>query len=170
MNEEQPEGYVEVPEGYVEVEEDEYQEEERALEEDEFDIQSPAENPPRQDGLGGIYGLFKEVLGKKDSLKVSNLTKEELGLLRIPVRDAEFIALVSETFHHPGVANFFKKQSRITTDTAMSRGGWFAELFISSKRYASRDSSSSVSNLPQNKKKDKWRVFSDKSEPQLREE
>jgi len=112
--------------------------------------------------LGGIYGLFKDVLKKPDSKKVSNLTKEELGIWNLSVRDCERIALIAETFHHPGVAKFFINQSRIITDTAMSRGGWFTELFITSKRYASRDSSSSVSNLPQFNKKSKWRVFSEK--------
>lgn len=120
--------------------------------------------------LGGIYGLFKDVLKKPDSKKVSNLTKEELGLWNLSVRDCERIALIAETFHHQGVANFFIKQSRIITDTAMSRGGWFTELFITSKRYASRDSSSSVSNLPQFNKKSKWRVFSEKENPPAQEQ
>lgn len=120
--------------------------------------------------LGGIYGLFKDVLKKPDSKKVSNLKNEELGLWSMSVRDCERIALIADTFHHPGVANFFRKQSRIITDTAMSRNGWFSELFITSKRYASRDSSSSVANLPQyntsQRKKSKWRIFSGKEENQ----
>jgi len=48
----------------------------------------------------------------------------------------------------------------------MSRKGWFAELFVTSKKYASRDSSSSILNLPQNQKKNKWKVFSSKEPPQ----
>ncbi len=119
--------------------------------------------------LGGIYGLFKDVLRKPDSKKVSNLTKEELGVWNLSVRDCERIALIAETFNHPGVAKFFIKQSRIITDTAMSREGWFTELFITSKRYASRDSSSSISNLPQFNKKSKWRVFSEKESRQAQE-
>ncbi len=47
----------------------------------------------------------------------------------------------------------------------MSRKGWFAELFVTSKKYASRDSSSSILNLPQSQKKNKWKIFSGK-EPQ----
>ena len=121
--------------------------------------------------LGGIYGLFKDVLKKPDSKKVSNLTKEELGIWNLSVRDCERVALIAETFHHPGVAKFFINQSRIITDTAMSRGGWFTELFITSKRYASRDTSSSISNLPQNQnKKSKWRVFSEKESQPAQEQ
>ena len=112
--------------------------------------------------LGGIYGLFKDVLKKPDSKKVSNLKDDELGNWSLTVRDCERIALIAETFHHPGVAKFFRNQSRIVTDTAMSRRGWFSELFITSKKYASRDSSSSIANLPQFSKKtrSKWRIFS----------
>ena len=100
--------------------------------------------------LGGLYGLFKDVSHQPDTKRVSNLTKEELGIWNLSVRDCERIALIAETFHHDGVAKFFRKQSRIVTDTAMSKGGWFTELFITSKKFASRDSSSSIQNLPQN--------------------
>ncbi len=115
--------------------------------------------------LGGIYGLFKEVKDAKDTKRVSNLKDEELGIWDLSVRDCERVALIASTFHHSGVAKFFTSQSRIITDSAMSRKGWFAELFVTSKKYASRDSSSSIMNLPQNKKKDKWKIFSSK-EPQ----
>jgi hypothetical protein len=113
--------------------------------------------------LGGIYGLFKNTLDRKDSLKVSNLRKEELGIWNMTVRDCKRVALISDTFHHPGVSRFFENQSRIITDSAMSRDGWFTELFVTSKRYASRDSSSNTSNSANQypaKKKSKWRIFS----------
>jgi len=112
--------------------------------------------------LGGLYGLFKDVSRQPDTKRVSNLTKEELGIWNLSVRDCERIALIAETFHHDGVAKFFRNQSRIITDTAMSKQGWFTELFITSKKFASRDSSSSIGNLPQYNKKSKWRVLSEK--------
>jgi len=113
--------------------------------------------------LGGIYGLFKDTLDRKDSLKVSNLSKEELGIWNLSVRDCKRIGLIANTFHHPGVANFFEKQSLIITDSAMSRGGWFTELFVTSKRYASRESSLGSSSVPQqnpSKKSTRWKIFS----------
>jgi len=110
--------------------------------------------------LGGIYGLFKDTLDRKDSTKVSNLTAEEIGVWDMSVRDCKRVALISETFRHPGVAKFFNSQSRIITDTAMSKRGWFTELFVTSKKYASRDSSSSIKNLPQSNTKSKWKIFS----------
>ena len=114
--------------------------------------------------LGGIYGLFKDVLKEPDTKRVSNLTKEELGVWDLSVRDCERIALIARTFNHKGVAKFFENQSRIITDTSMSKSGWFTELFVTSKKYASRSSSSNVSNLPQSSKKNKWKIFSNKEE------
>ena len=131
-------------------------EETQDYEEGEYDFGGSEPEP-----LGGIYGLFKETLNRKDSLKVSNLNNEELGANNLSVRDCERIALISRTFHHPGVSNFFLGQSRIITDSAMSRKGWFAELFVTSKKYASRDSSSSVVSVPETpQKSNKWKIFS----------
>ena len=114
--------------------------------------------------LGGIYGLFKETLNRIDSTKVSNLTNEELGIWNLSLRDCKRIALIAKTFKHNGVAKFFERQSRIITDTAMSRKGWFAELFVTSKKYASRSSSSSIPNLLQSQSKNKWKIFSSKAQ------
>ena len=160
--EEYPEG--EYPEG--EYPEEEYLEEEYPDDENwEADVGGSEPSP-----LGGLYGLFKDVSRQLDTKRVSNLTKEELGIWNLSVRDCERIALIADTFHHPGVAKFFIKQSRIVTDTAMSKMGWFTELFITSKKFASRDSSSSIANLPQYNKKSKWRVFSEKDNQPVQEQ
>jgi len=111
--------------------------------------------------LGGIYGLFDTVLNKPRSTKVSNVNKEELGSLGISVRDCKRIALLGTSFGHNKFANFFLSQAGIITDTAMSKDGWFTELFVTSKRYASRASSSSIKDLPQYGTK-KWKMFSAK--------
>lgn len=111
--------------------------------------------------LGGIYQLFEEVLNKPRSTKVSNVNKEELGNLGISVRDSMRIALFANTFGHKIFANFFLNQAGIITDSAMSKDGWFTELFVTSKKYASRSSSSEIKTLPQ-ASKGKWKMFSGK--------
>jgi len=57
----------------------------------------------------------------------------------------------------------------VISDTAMSKFGWLTELFITSKKFAGRDTSSSIQNLPQFSKKNKWRVFSDKERQPVQE-
>ena len=162
-----PEGPVveysdEDPEDYLEEDYEEYSDEEYPEDyDDAWEAEAGGSEPMP---LGGLYGLFKDVSKQPDTKRVSNLTDTELGSWNLSVRDCERIALIADTFHHPGVAKFFRKQSRIVTDTAMSKKGWFTELFITSKKFASRDSSSSIQNLPQfsSNKKSKWRVFSEK--------
>lgn len=99
--------------------------------------------------VGGLYALFQDILDKKDSTKVSNIDpKTELGDLGISIRDCKRIALIGNTFHHPKFATFFNNQALIVSDTAMSKKGWFQELFISSKKFAEKSSSQNL-NLPQ---------------------
>lgn len=112
--------------------------------------------------LGGIYQLFDTVLNKPKSTKVSNLNKIELGELGISVRESMRIALLANTFHHPIFAQFFMRQAGIISDSAMSKEGWFTELFVTSKRYATRSSSSNIDALPQFNK-GKWQMFSRKN-------
>lgn len=113
--------------------------------------------------LGGLYALFQDVMNQPSSIKVSNLDKGELGDLGITVRESMRIALLANTFRHPIFARYFFNQGLITTDSAMSKKGWFTELFVTSKKFAQRDTSSSV-NLPQQQKK--WSLFSNNQPPQ----
>jgi len=108
--------------------------------------------------MGGIYALFDAVRRTPRTTKVSNLNKTELGDLGISVRESMRIALLAKTFHHPIFARFFLDQAGIISDSAMSKEGWFTELFVTSKRYASRESSSKVDNLPKFEK-GKWKMF-----------
>ena len=141
-------------EDYIDETEEFYDDSDEFLDEEDYGGSEPKP-------LGGIYGLFDTVLNKPRSTKVSNLDKEELGSLGISVRDCGRIALLGKTFGHKKFANFFMSQAGIISDSSMSKGGWFTELFVTSKRYASRDSSSSVKELPQYNKK-KWKMFSAK--------
>jgi len=153
----------EYPEDYVGDEE--YPEDEYEGDDDWEGEVGGSEQAP----LGGLYGLFNKVLRKPDTTRVSNLTNEELGVLPISVRGAQWIALIARTFRHKGVANFFDQQANLITTSAMARKGWFSELFITSKKFASRESGSSISNLPQFSKKSKWRVFSDRESQPVQE-
>lgn len=132
------------------------------LPEGEFDIDGEEDyggSEPKP--LGGIYTLFDIVLNKLRSTKVSNLDKDELGDLGMSIRDSMRIALLAKTFGHKMFANFFMNQAGIISDSAMSKDGWFTELFVTSKKYASRTSSSNVKTLPQYNK-GKWKMFSAK--------
>ncbi len=133
--------------------------------EDSPDMMGYSEQQP----LGGIYKLFDTVLNKPRSTKVSNVNKIELGDIGITVRDAMEIANVAKQFKHPTFSNFFLDQAGIITDSAMSKEGWFTELFVTTKKYGQRVSSASVNNLPQYNKKGKWNKLYNKEGQQEQE-
>ena len=146
-----------------EVPEEGFSEEDSEYPEEDIDLGGSEPKP-----LGGIYQLFDTVLNKPRSTKVSNLNKDELGDPIINVRNNMRIALLAKSFGHPRFANFFVSQAGIISDSAMSKDGWFTELFITSKRYASRESASSIKTLPQTSK-GKWKMFSAKGQENQRE-
>src|SRR4030067_235365 len=113
------------PENYTDEEEyqDNYLEEQREAW-DEAGGSYPVAKKPES-----LFGLFKDVWRTKDSSKIANLEKDELGDLGISVRDAQRIALLSELLHHSKFAEYFLDQGEIILSTSMSRKGWFTELF-----------------------------------------
>jgi len=86
-----------------------------------------------------LYGLFRETLVMKDSSKVGNLDKQEIGMLDMSVRDCQNIALVAETLNHKGFAEWMQSQAQIILKTSASKKGWLTELFVTAKRFASKE-------------------------------
>jgi hypothetical protein len=93
-----------------------------------------SESKPKE----GLYQLFSKVLNMPSSIKTSNVDRHELGELGISIRESLRVALIGETFGHRTFANFFKNQANIITDTSMSKKGWLAELFVTSKKSTDR--------------------------------
>lgn len=128
------------------------------------------------DGIAGIapttkqstslFSLFKDVLKLKESTKVANLNKEELGSLDISVRSGKRIALIAkilggdnlENSQEQVVANFFDVETEINNVTSMAKNGWFAELFVSQKKFSSaqRNLSQEFTQFQQPPQKKKW--------------
>jgi len=138
--------------------EDEYTYEEEDLEEDDmnFDEQEDAydnqqdmmddlaPSPQRRDDL---YSLFWKVIKTVDSSKVGNLSKEELGMLNISVRDLQRIYLLSVQLGHPTFGKFWLDQGEIVLSTSSSKEGWLPELFVSSKTERKKSRKYNVQNL-----------------------
>lgn len=129
-----------------EYEEEDYaedlEEEEAEREHERYDEQTPSYEPKDD-----LYSLFWKVVKSKDSSKVGNLKKEELGMLDLSVRDCQKIALLARTLGHPGFAKFFEEQAEIVLSTSASREGWLPTLFVSQRKLKVRESS--TQNLPQ---------------------
>lgn len=85
-----------------------------------------------------LYNLFWKVFKVENSTKVANLKKEEIGTLGITVRDSQKLGMLGHLFGHETFGNFFFGMSEITNSTSMARDGWFSELFVSQKKFATR--------------------------------
>lgn len=117
---------------------------------------------PTQKRNESLFGLFQKVWKAEDSSKVANLDKYELGRLDFSVRDSQYLALLGTLLHHDKFATFFKSSGEILCKTSASKKGWFAELFISQKKFTQR--AAAVSGVAgQAQQKQKWSLFQGQS-------
>ena len=131
-----------VGEEYEEDYAEDLEEEEAERQQESYDDQTPTYSPKDD-----LYSLFWKVVKSKESSKVGNLKKDELGMLDLSVRDCQKIALLARTLGHEGFAKFFAKQGEIILATSASREGWLPTLFVSQRKLKARESS--TQNLPQ---------------------
>jgi hypothetical protein len=109
------------------MEEDLTQEEMEALEELGY-------GSPRPEEKQNIFSFFKRVIAMADTTRTSNLTEEELGLVKVPVRTNQFISLYAKQMGLKGLANHFFKESQIITNSSLSREGFLDKLAVTQKR------------------------------------
>jgi len=85
-----------------------------------------------------IFTFFRHILGIKDSSKVANLDRRELGMLDLSVRNCEHLAGLGHQLHNKSYEDFFMKKAEITLATSMSKKGWLSELVVSQKKFSQR--------------------------------
>ena len=93
---------------------------------------------PGQVPRESIFTFFAKVLGLKDSSKVGNLDRRELGMLDLSVRNCEYLANLGSMLHNKSYNNFFMRKAEITLATSMSKKGWLPELVVSQKKFSQR--------------------------------
>lgn len=125
---------------YLEVDEQAYLDQQADTQDLESDrIQDDrATNLVAQSERESIFGFFKHLLGIKDSSKVANLDKLELGRLDLSVRNCEYIACLGYLLHNKSINDFYMRKAEITLATSMSKKGWLPELVVSQKRFNTR--------------------------------
>lgn len=94
--------------------------------------------PMAQRPTRNMFTFFESARATKDSTKVSNLDKFELGKMPLNVRNSKHIALLAGVLHNKAVSDYYNGQAEITNATAMSKRGWFLELAVSQKRTTER--------------------------------
>jgi len=114
------------------------------------------DNSPTYTKPDDLYSLFWKTIQIEDSSKVGNLDKAELGLLDISVRDCQNIAEVTKILKHQGFSKWMNERAQIILRTSASKKGWLTELFITAKRFASKEKKLGIPNLPVQEKKSFW--------------
>jgi len=104
---------------------------------------------PQAEEKQNIFSFFKRVIFMKDTTRTSNLTNDELGFTKIPVRTNLILSLYSEQMGLSGLSNHFMRESQIISDSSLSREGFLDKLAVTQKR--EMESKTRRSNLPQKK-------------------
>ena len=85
-----------------------------------------------------LFSFFKHILGIKDSTKVANLDRRELGMMDLSVRNCEYLGKLGYQLHNKSFGEYFMMKGEITLATSMSKKGWLPELVVSQKRFTQR--------------------------------
>ena len=110
------------------------------------------DNSPTYSKPDDLYSLFWKTINIQDSSKVANLDKAELGMLNMSVRDCQNIALVAKTLKHHGFSEWMIDQSQIILRTSASKKGWLTELFVSAKKFTSKERRNNLPEMSSEKK------------------
>ncbi len=111
---------------------------------------------PAYEKKDDLFSLFWKMVNKADSSKIANLSKSELGMLNLPVRDCQKIALLATTLGHKGFAKFFLAQAEIISSTSLSKGGFLPQIVVTSRRVKAKDENRELPDAlkqPSNKKR-----------------
>jgi hypothetical protein len=122
----------EVEQGYADDQQDFHDYQQESMEDQQFGAYPGAVQKD------SIFTFFSRVLGLKDSVKVANLDKRELGMLDLSVRNCRYLANLGVLLNNRSYAEFFMGKGEVTLATSMSKKGWFPELVISQKKLSQR--------------------------------
>jgi hypothetical protein len=86
-----------------------------------------------------LYSLFWKTINIKDSSKVGNLDSKEIGMLDISVRDCQQIAQTAKILNETDFAKWMTEQGQIILRTSSSKRGYLLELFVTAKRFVSKE-------------------------------
>lgn len=124
---------------YPEEEEMEEQIERNVELQNEAQEEYSEDNSPTYSKPEDLYSLFWKTIDIEDSSKVANLDKNELGMLDMSVRDCQQIKQTAIILGEKEFAKWMGEQAQIILRTSASKKGWLAELFVTAKKFASKE-------------------------------
>lgn len=91
---------------------------------------------PEPEEKQNIFNFFKRVIHMSDNRKTGNLTTDELGFVRIPVRTNLELSNYCKVMGMKGFSEVFKEEAQITAGTSLSKEGFLDNLAVTQKREA----------------------------------
>jgi len=91
---------------------------------------------PEQEEKQNLIGFFKRIIDKDFNAKTANLTPDELGLAKIPVRTNMEIASYCEFMGMQGFADVFMDDAQIVLATSLSREGFLPKLAVTTQKFS----------------------------------
>lgn len=89
---------------------------------------------PKGEEKHNIIAFFNNVIKSQDTLRTANLSVEELGNAKVPVRTYRELSCYCDAMGLKGLGNYFTKLSSIITDSSLSREGFLDRLVVTQKR------------------------------------
>jgi len=89
---------------------------------------------PQEEEKQNIFTFFKKVIAQKDNSKTANLDIDELGIVRIPVRTCQDLALFCHSVGSTGLSKYFMNKGQILLGTSLSKDGFLDKLAVTQKR------------------------------------
>lgn len=77
-----------------------------------------------------VFRFFRQLLGLTDSSKVANLSKDELGRLRLSVRAYQDVAAYAGAEGLVEVSKYLMKKGEIILSTSLGYKGFLPQLFV----------------------------------------
>lgn len=82
-----------------------------------------------------LYNFLNNVVKTKDTTKVGNLSMDELGMSKLPVRTYQELALFcSDIADMDYFGNYFKKMAEIQLATSLSKEGFLDRIAVTTKK------------------------------------
>jgi hypothetical protein len=88
-----------------------------------------------QEEKSNIHNFLLKVVQTNDTTKVANLTEEELGVAKFPVRTLQELSLFSDEIGNmPYFSSYFKKEGEIILATSLSRDAKLLDSAITTSK------------------------------------
>lgn len=81
-----------------------------------------------------IFTYFKKVIDVPMNIKTANISKDEIGMVKLPVRSLLGISQYCGAMGMLGFQNYFKQEAQITLGTSLSFEGFLNKLAVTQKR------------------------------------